>query len=90
MCSIVWRTISVTPTSVPTGVRSLAARGTSAPEAKVLTTGPPMVPGLGQGFAPQYPLSILFPDDDGSCTAYLVPIQILSCGQFVLFSFPIV
>ena len=42
--SPLWRIVRVAPTSAPTGVRTLAARGTSAPEAKVLTTGPPVVP----------------------------------------------
>ena len=39
-----WRIVRVAPTSAPTRVRTLAARGTSAPEAKVLTTGPSVVP----------------------------------------------
>ena len=42
--NVIWRIVRVAPTSAPTGVQTLAARGTSAPEAKVLTTGPPVVP----------------------------------------------
>ena len=41
---ILWRIVRVAPTSAPTGVRTLAARRTSVPEAQVLTTGPPVVP----------------------------------------------
>ena len=57
--SPLWRIVRVAPTSAPTGVRTLAARGTSAPEAKVLTTGPPVVPyasviGAGLSSTPYY------------------------------------
>ena len=39
-----WKIVRVAPISAPSGVRTHVARESSAPEVKVLTTGPPVVP----------------------------------------------